>query len=127
MPTEQTPRAQDLRLVNGTHSASTPYDWITGPGASETEVTQSLVIQNNDAVLQTVTVRSRKYSGGYATAFEKEYEIAAGESEFIAELMGRTLNGDASNPDKITVEFDTALGASDTIDCIASSVKFSDL
>lgn len=107
-------------------SVDTDTDFVSGGGADTQTLVNNLAIQNNDEVAQIVTVKLKTYvTSAYVTKFTKEYEIAAGESEFIAELMGAALIGDASNPDKITLAFGTALGASDTIDCVGSSVKFS--
>ena len=47
------------------------------------------------------------------------------EHEHIDVIIGQVLDGDDSIPEKVTVTFSDALGASDTIDCRASSVKFS--
>jgi len=119
----QTPE-QHNRACSSATTHATEYAFVTGPGASEYSVTQSLVIQNNDAATQTLTVKLQTYSGSYASILTKEYAIAAGESEFLAEFMGQVLNGDASNPDKITIEYDVALTGSDTIHCVGSAVKF---
>jgi hypothetical protein len=114
-----------LQFVNG-DVVDTDTDFVAGGAEDSQTLINNLVVQNNDSGTQTVTVSLQTYvTDAYVTKFKKAYEIAAGESEFIAELMGVALIGAASNPDKITLAFGTALGAGETIDCIGSSVQFS--
>lgn len=119
----QTAQSHNKQL-DTSDSVDTYYAWVTGGGASTQTLIQKMVIINNDAISQTVTIGLQTYSGGYSTVLEMSYTIAAGDSEFPVEFTKQVLNGDASNPDRIVAKFSDALGASDTIDCQASSVLF---
>lgn len=119
----QTIERHDLQLDSG-DSTGTDYDWVAAPSATGQLLVEMIVIQNNDTVSQVVTLKLKTYSGSYVTILTKDYTITAGESELPVEFMNAVLEGDASNPDKISIAFDTSLTASDTIDCIASAVKF---
>ena len=126
--TGQTVVEQSFQLTQGTHSASTNYDAFTAGGASTIDVIKSFVLINNDAnASHTVTVTKQQYSGAsYAAVLTQTYTLAANTSEVPWEFSDVGLNGDATNPDKIVVQFGTALGdAGDTIDVQALVVRFS--
>ena len=86
---------------------------------------QLLNVYNNSVSEQSVTVSLQKYiSTAYVDVFEQAYTVAAGAVALITDLMGHTLKGAASNPDRLVMEFDTALGASETITFLGSAVTF---
>ena len=124
--TQQTVQSHTKQLIQGTHSASTEYDVFSGGGASTIITIQSLIIVNNDAnSSHTVTLTKQEYDGGYSAVLTQTYTVASNASEVPFEFYGVSLEGSATNPDKIVVEFGTALvDAGDTIDIQATSVKF---
>lgn len=121
---QQTPIKQNLQFT-ASDTQATDTDWITAnTAASSYDVIQAIVIQNNDAAAQTMTVKVQTYSSSYSAIFTKTYAIAAAASEVITELAGQILNGAATNPDKVTVSFGSAMTGSDTVDCLCSTVRF---
>lgn len=114
---------QHTKQLDSGDSDSTDYEWIAGGAASTQTLIQQAVIVNNDAVSQDITVKIKNTSS--TAVLTIEHTIPAGASIFVAEIIGQSLDGHASTPETVSVQFGTALGASDTIDCRATSVKFS--
>lgn len=116
-------------LIFSSGSTSGTYsDWIVGSTtATDNDLTQQMVIQNNSDDTQTMTVAVQTYSGGYNTIFEKDYAILQSNSELLAEFQDQVLAGDASNPDKIVAKYDTAVTGSEKIELLASTVRFGEL
>ena len=95
---------------------------ITAGIADTQTLINTIVVQNNDVVSQTITVKLK--DSGSIVYFTKTYTITAGSSEILVDFGGAVLNG-GSNPDLITISFGTTMTSTDTIDCITSAVLFS--
>lgn len=117
---------QIFKKLTDSDTADTEYvvytaDSVTG----DNSLVQLLNIQNNDAISQVVTLHIQKYiESAYETVLSKAYTVLAGDIVLPTNIMGHVLLGDASNPDRLVVEFNTSMGAGDSIVILGSLVSF---
>ena len=116
---QQTVEPYNLQLDSST-ATDTDTDFIVA-GSTGRVLTQNLVLQSHSAANNTVT--AKVWRAG-TTVFSIDYLLDAGASLFLTELINAVLVGNGTTPDKITLAISTALGTSETIDCLGSGVEF---